>query len=139
MSEPKTYPKRKPKVKTEVEVNQPPRRWQEKEIEDLHNCIMKFGHKNVEEIKKVVPSRNEEMIKTFMRTAYDTAIRRLPKQENTDPWIQLTEKASGHEAAWKDSQLIAKVIKYLSVDGLLENHPLPERCQGVNFKLVNFY
>lgn len=124
--------KRKMKMKDESSTIHAPKKWSEDDIEKYLHCIMENGHKNFEKLQECFPDKSLEVIKTFLRTTFDTAIRREDGHPTLDGWINHC-KGMTDEPAWKDSVQIARAIKYLSVDGLIENHPLPSHCQGVNF------
>ncbi|KAK6629254.1 hypothetical protein RUM43_003071 [Polyplax serrata] len=126
--------KRKIKVKEppqETDADKPTK-WSESDVQKYLECIMENGHKNLQKLEECFPNRKLGVIKTFLRTAFDIAVRLEKGHTNIDGWLQHCKRV-GCQPPWKDSIQIAQVAKYLSVDGLLEHHPSPSQCQGINF------
>lgn len=110
-------------------------RWSDEDVVRLLGCIRKHGHKNYSELSKHLPKRSVEDIKSFLRTSSSQARRFGPSYDVIDSWINtcvnVTTKA--HIGKCNDTLQIAQVFKLLSIDGLIENHPLPDRCNGIDF------
>lgn len=111
-----------------------PRKWTDDDITRLLQCLQEHGHKDFSKLEEYLPYKTLEDIKAYFRATKAKAADRATVP-GLDNWLNICDaEARKHRVAkYSDSNQIAQVVKYLSVDGLVENHPLPEQCQGIDF------
>jgi len=91
---------------------------------------MAHGHLNYEEVLKDFPDKTRESYKTIMRQV--ALIGRSNRKNgegfdvNMNKWLDFCEK-------YGQPLQIATFLKLLSMDGILDNHPLPENANDVDF------
>lgn len=95
------------------------------------------GHLNYDAILEKLPGKTLQSYQSFLRTASleSKKFRGRPPGVvyNLSEWLDVCESATGAQGNSNGPLEIALVLKLLSLDGVLENHPLPEIAGGVDY------
>lgn len=111
-----------------------PRKWTNEEISIFLQCLKEHGHLDVTKFQESLPHKSLDEFRSYFRAAKAKATANV-SLPGLDSWLNICNAEANKFSVtkWNDSVKVAQILKYLSIDGLLESHPLPEQCQGINF------
>ncbi|KAL0273139.1 UNVERIFIED_CONTAM: hypothetical protein PYX00_005883 [Menopon gallinae] len=126
---------KKIEVKKEPEPVSGLRRWSEEEQMKLLRCLKLYGHNNVEKMVEALPGRSADDIRKYLLVIHSDARSKADTQSNIHYWLSRSksEMEKNTNVKTSDNYHLALSMKCLAVDGLIENHPDPAVCNGIDF------
>lgn len=119
--------KRKPQPRIQYESYEPPKTvWSKEEKRLLLKGFKKYGHTDIQNLAKLIPSKSQTAIKSMIVNTM-TAARRSTRPIKTPPIDMWLEQTSLDDT----NSLISQAIYFIS---LFERHPNPVQCNGCDLR-----
>lgn len=126
---------KKDELQEEIEPVSGPRKWSEEELLNLMKCLQLYGHNNVDKMVECVPGKSADDIRKYLLGIHANGRNIGGTISNIQSWLGRTKSEMEKNTNVKSSDYyqLALLMKCLTVDGLIENHPDPKSCNGIDF------